>query len=117
MKGLEVKNSVDFIEKLKETRVKDEEILVSFDVISLFPSIPIDEALQNMNDWLVERRIDHQKINCYLNVIKKFMKDIFFMFRDQVYKQTEVTCMGSCLTPFIADIFMMIYLRSSNAQK
>jgi hypothetical protein len=56
LNGLAIKNSIDFIEKVKDTTVADDEILVSFDVVSLFPSIPIDEALQNMNDWLVQRR-------------------------------------------------------------
>jgi hypothetical protein len=66
LEGLAIKNSIDFIEKVKDITVADDEILVSFDVVSLFPSIPIDEALQNMNDWLVQRRIDHQRISCYI---------------------------------------------------
>jgi hypothetical protein len=106
---LDVKNSVDFIEKVSETKVTDDEILVSFDVVSLFSSIPIGEALQNMNDWLIKRRTDPSRIKGYLNVMKNCMENNFFMFRDKVYKQTEGTCMGSRLSPFIADIFIKTF--------
>jgi hypothetical protein len=34
------------------------------------------------------------------------LDDNYFKFRDKIYKQTEGTCMGSCLSPLIADIFM-----------
>jgi hypothetical protein len=37
------------------------------------------------------------------------MEDNYFMFRNQVYRQTEGACMGSCLSPFIADIFMKTF--------
>lgn len=40
---LSVKNSFDCIEKIKDETINDDEILVSSDVESLFPSIPMEK--------------------------------------------------------------------------
>jgi len=43
-----VKNSLSFKEKINDTYIYDE-ILISFDVVSLFPSIPTDLAIDIIN--------------------------------------------------------------------
>ena len=42
--GYSVNNSIDFAKKLTETHIDDDEIMVSFDVVSLFTAIPVDKA-------------------------------------------------------------------------
>ena len=39
-----VNNSTDFAKKLTETHIDDDEIMVFFDVVSLFTAIPVDKA-------------------------------------------------------------------------
>ena len=39
-----VVNSKEFITKIEQTKLDEDEILVSFDVVSLFTNVPIDEA-------------------------------------------------------------------------
>lgn len=36
-----VKNFLEFIDKTKNIKLEESELLVSFDVISLFPSVPV----------------------------------------------------------------------------
>jgi hypothetical protein len=55
--GFDVSNSIDFIQEVKEI-VLDDEILMSFDVVSLFPSIPIELTLKYIKKWLTTRNID-----------------------------------------------------------
>ena len=40
-----VNNSIDFIERIKNIAIEEDEILVSFDVVSLFTSVPVDHAI------------------------------------------------------------------------
>ena len=54
--GLYVKNSRELKEKIKDWRVERNEILVSYDVKNLYPSIPIDKALE-----LVERLLNENE--------------------------------------------------------
>ena len=39
-----VVNSKKFITKIEQTKLDEDEILVSFDVVSLFTNVPVDEA-------------------------------------------------------------------------
>ena len=51
-----VKNGSHFVQLLNErcANVNSDAILVSFDVVGLFPSIPVDEAVQVIHDRLKE---------------------------------------------------------------
>ena len=48
-----VKNSIDFIDRIKDVVIEKDDILVSFDVVSLFTSVPVDCAIKCIFDLLV----------------------------------------------------------------
>jgi hypothetical protein len=101
-----VKDSVDFCQKLETQEIAEDEIMVSFDVVALFPSILIDTALEFMNDWLTTIRLEDEKRRSYMEVAECCMKLNYFMFRNEFYQQTTGTSMGNPLSPIIANIFM-----------
>ena len=41
-----IKDSIDFKKRINNRSIGDDEILISFDVVSRFPSIPVDYALK-----------------------------------------------------------------------
>lgn len=47
-----LKNSKDFIEKIKDVYIEHDEIMVSFDVKSLFTCIPLDFARTSIKEFL-----------------------------------------------------------------
>ena len=49
---LTVKNSVEFCEQMKNVKLEEGDELLSFDVVSLFISIPVDLAIQVATDVL-----------------------------------------------------------------
>ena len=105
-----VKDSTDFIKKIKHLLVNPEETLVSFDVSALFTSIPVPVALQVINS----------KISTCINVTnvceipaEKFIKlleltltNCIFCFNKKFYKQLHGAAMGSPVSPIIANIYM-----------
>ena len=48
-----VKNSIDFIDRIKDVVIEEDGILVSFDVVSLFTSVPVDCVIKCIFDLLV----------------------------------------------------------------
>ena len=48
-----VKNSIDFIDRIKDVVIEEDDILVSFDVVSRFTSVPVDCAIKCIFDLLV----------------------------------------------------------------
>ena len=47
-----MKNSRHFVEEIKDEIIREDEVMVSFDVKSLFTNVPLDEALQVIQDRL-----------------------------------------------------------------
>ncbi|XP_075151062.1 uncharacterized protein LOC142233289 [Haematobia irritans] len=103
-----VKDSIAFKSKVNDMPIQDDEVLISFDVVSLFPSIPINLAIQT-----IERK--WTKIEQYTGIPKDIFKDLiifcikdtrYFKFEDRVYEQLKGMPMGSPASPIIADIIM-----------
>lgn len=104
--GCSIQNSKELVEKLKNIILKPDEILVSFDVTALFPSIPINLAIQYMEEHLLRNRISQPKIQSYMKAAKTCMDQNYIQFRGKYYKQTSGTSMGSKLAPYLSNIFM-----------
>jgi hypothetical protein len=92
-----VKNSMESVNTIKSLRAGPEDILVSFNVISLFTTVPIGEALH-----LLSRHVDEDILRFFCYVLTSS----FFSFNSQFYEQTDGVAMGSPLSPVIANCFM-----------
>lgn len=104
--GKSVKNSVDLVKQLEGFKLRRGEILVSFDVTALFPSVPIPDALRSLRRHLERNQAPHHHIEAYILVAEVCMKQNFFTFRGKFYKQTFGLSMGSKLSPLLAEVFM-----------
>jgi hypothetical protein len=79
-----MKNSMEFI-NTKSLRAGPEDILVSFDVVSLFTMVPIVEALR-----LLSRNFDED----ILRLFRHMLTSSFSRFNGQFYEQTDGVAMG-----------------------
>ncbi|XP_075158033.1 uncharacterized protein LOC142231303 [Haematobia irritans] len=103
-----IRDSVQFRNKIKDLTTEEDEKIVSFDVISLFPSIPVELALT-----IIEQRWDEIKEftkmtqNTFLRILKFcIMENRYFQFEEKIYKQKKGLPMGSPASPIVADIVM-----------
>nr|VZI10889.1 unnamed protein product [Spirometra erinaceieuropaei] len=81
-----------FIEKLQGIRLTDDEVMVSFDVISLFTSIPQHLAVETLQTLLEEQYDETDKklkIKHLIDLLKHCLKT-FFTFNGAVYEQVKV---------------------------
>lgn len=94
-----IENSTDFVRKIQKIKTQPEDILVSFDVESLFTNIPITETLD------IIKRSGHLDKNL-LPLVKHCLTSTYFQFQGEFYEQTSGAAMGSPISPIIANIFM-----------
>ncbi|XP_021934007.1 uncharacterized protein LOC110836758 isoform X2 [Zootermopsis nevadensis] len=92
-----VKNSTEFINTIKSLHVGPGDIMVGFDVVSLFTMVPVGEALR-----LLERHFNGDVFGLFHLVLTSS----YFKFGGQFYEQTYGVAMGSPLSPVIANFFM-----------
>ena len=106
-----VKDSTDFIKKIKHLSINpEEETLVSFDVSTLFTNIPVPVALQVINSKISTYisftnvcRIPTEK---FINLLEFALTNCIFCFNKKFYKQLQGAAIGSPVSPVIADIYM-----------
>ncbi|BHF59440.1 hypothetical protein SprV_0100239700 [Sparganum proliferum] len=97
--------SAQFLEKLKWVSLHPNEVMVSFDVTSLFTSIPQDlaietiELLQQSKYDETENRLGHAQI---LQLLKLCFRT-YFTFDGTIYEQVKGSPMGSPISGFIAE--------------
>ena len=86
-----VRNSADFSERIKDLTIAVYEVMVSFDVISLFTSIPVDLALNVTKDKLERDRQLSTRLNIsvsnILRLLEFVLKNSYFTYKNDYYKQ------------------------------
>lgn len=103
-----IKNSWELKEKLCDIALDENDIIVSFDVVSLFTNIPTHLAIKNILDkWDILKRhttISKQK---FLKILQFCLKDNnYFTYNGKYYHQIYGMPMGNPLSPTIADIVL-----------
>ncbi|XP_064458887.1 uncharacterized protein LOC135369161 [Ornithodoros turicata] len=105
-----VKNSAEFCELIRDIRIDDGDVMMSFDVISLFTNVPIDVALSVVRTKLradvdLEDRTD-LSVEDILELLKLCLGQTFFQFKNRFFKQTDGCPMGSPISTTIANLVM-----------
>ena len=93
--------------------MSEDEILVSFDVVSLFTNVPIDESVQVIHqmlkedDTLEERSVmDADRIAELLEVC---LRSTYFRYHGDFYQQKEGAAMGSPVSAVVANLYMEFF--------
>lgn len=96
-----IENSTHFIDKLKQIRLNPDDIMVSFDVKSLFTNIPMNTTLELASTALLK-----QGNADLIMLLQLCASNTYFKFEGNIYEQTKGTAMGSPLSPALANIYM-----------
>ncbi|BHF68719.1 hypothetical protein SprV_0301175800 [Sparganum proliferum] len=100
-----VKSAEEFLTRIKHLEVEADEVMVSFDVISLFTSIPPALAINTIDGFLREKydETDQQLKRAHIIELLELCLKTFFTFNGQVYEQKKGTPMGSPPSGLIAE--------------
>ena len=105
-----VKNSSHFVTRLKDINMEQTDMMISFDVKSLFTMIPIKDSITITRDWLTaDVELEDRTLLSIDNLCKltEFcLCSSYFCFADNFYEQKDGTAMGFPLSLVVANIFM-----------
>ena len=97
-----------FLNRLRGVRVKPDEVMVSFDVTSLFTSIPKDVAESVVRDSLEAHYDDSDrplKKDDIIEILRTCLRT-FFCFDSRVYEQKKGAPMGSPISGHVAELVL-----------
>ena len=105
-----INNTQDFLGVLQETDIDHDEIMVSFDIKSLFTSVPTIEAKTAIYTMLKEDNSLKERSGLMVDVVAELLDLCLsirnFQFREKHYELTDGLAMGAPASPAIANIYM-----------
>ena len=108
--GYTVKNSMVFVDKLREVQTTPQDHMVSFDVKNLFTQVPIDEALRMVREKLTSDQTLTERTSIpapqLVELVELCLRSSYFEFQGSFYEQVDGTALGSPLSSVIANLYM-----------
>ena len=110
-------NSKEFVDKLKDLKIPENQKLISFDVVALYPSVTQEEALKVFEEELLQDRELKTKTPITASKLMKLfrtcLKKTYFVFNRTLYLQIDGLAIGASSSVFLAELFMMKLERSA----
>ena len=105
-----VRNSREFAQFIINQELEDGEVLISFDVVSLFTSVPIDLTLKVVRDRLEHDETLHERTYLdsenIISLLALYLNATYLQFQNVIYQQVHGTAMGSPVSVTIANLVM-----------
>ena len=102
-----IKDSQDFINKSRKLgKIPDNAILVTADVVGLYPSIPHNVGLRALKEALDKQEQKKIATEDLVQMTDFVLKNNFFEFNNQIKQQISGTAIGTKCAPTYACIFM-----------
>ena len=105
-----ITSTQDFVEQAKHIKLEPGECLSSYDVFVLFTSVPIDPALNIIKDLLDKdntlKKRTVMEVGDIILLLEVCLKNTYFSFQGQFYKQVDGAAMGSPVSPIVANLYM-----------
>ena len=98
-----IKNTYDFVEKIKALSLPDNCLLITLDVESMYTNIDHTKGLQAVRDVMRNYPIYDDPI---IELLELSLKSNDFLFNDEWFIQKVGTSMGKDWAPHYADIYM-----------
>ena len=104
---LYIRDSSDFISKIKDlNNIPQGALLVTADIVGLYPSIPHDLALKSLREVLKKRKLKPVSTDYHVRMAEFVLQNNCFEFNGEIKHQISDTAIGTKFAPPYACIFM-----------
>ena len=102
-----LRSSHEFLEKLQEINLNSNQVMVSFDVKSLFTNVPLQKTIELFSNKIYDKNSNANHLPIKKKIFKKLLKletKRIFLYKDKLYQQIDGVSMGSPLGLTIATV-------------
>ena len=116
-----LKNSTSFVTKASTWKISPDEIQVSYDVVALYPSVPINKAINVMIDML-NMKFDMIKCNSKLTIvdikilIELCLSKCYFVWNDTMFEVPDSGPIGLSLMVVVSEAFLQFIEKNAIQQ-
>ena len=104
-----LRNSLDFVNRLRNVYNNEDLNMVSFDVKSMYSVIPIDKMMIIFKNFLQNSKLSNVVINELTKILDIIIHQNYFTFRGEYYEQIFGLPMGGVLSSFLANLYMSVW--------
>ena len=106
---------LDIIDNLNDPYLPDNSVLVSFDVVNMFPSIDNESGIKAVKEMLNVRENKNPPTECILEALRLCLECNNSVFNDKNFLQTDGTAQGPHMSCSYSDIAMAHFdIRAEN---
>lgn len=104
---MHLKNSLEFVERIKKVRVHQDNLLVSSDIAKLFSSLPRAEVIKTTAEVLNNDEEVMDAFRTWLLSVADFVwNNTYFKFGKKFFKQVGRITIGGSFSPTAAELFL-----------
>ena len=97
----------DFVNRIQDlSDLPESSILVSFDVVGLYPHIPHEESIKTIAEYLETREDKTVSTKSLCDLASIVLKENYFELSSKIYHQKLGTAIGTKFAPPYANLFM-----------
>ena len=104
-----IKDSFNFVAKIRNIPVTNTSILVTLDIVSLYTNIPLDGAFQALNIFFNRYPNTKRPDATILNLLNIILYNNDFTFNNKIYLQKRGVAMGQNFAPSLANIYLALW--------
>ncbi len=99
------------VDKIKDVTLEEDEVMVSFDVSSLYTNVPVDEAISEAAEMLFSGKVSKPPVDkdTFITLAKLACKDVVMLTHDGYYRQLDGLAMGAKPAPPLANVWLSKY--------
>ena len=99
------------VDKIKDVVLEDDEVIISFDVSSLYTNVPVDEAIHEAAELLYSGEVSAPPVDkeTFVKLLQLATKDVVMLTHEGYYRQTDGLAMGAKPAPPLANIWLSKY--------
>jgi hypothetical protein len=105
-KSRSVKNSLELVQKLKGITIEEDEVLVSFDVETLYPSVPVGESSVLLKEWIMGQNISNREAELCCRLVDIVLEQRWIQHDELLLLLQEGLFIGSSLSSILSEVFM-----------